>query len=709
MPNLWNRISKSFFTRSFIKTALWTVGAVLSFAALAFPLALRPSSFSLAPGTVSTQDIAAPYDYTYTSLILTQKARDAAAANVGIVYLPSDPSITRTQIDNLHIAINYITSVRSDAYATQQQKVIDLTSLKNVQLTQSISLSILALTDNRWQAVQQEALNVLEQTMRKTIRDYQVEDMRNSIPTLINFSFPEDQSKVIVALVSPFISANSLYSEDQTSQARQAAMEQVAPVTKTYAYGQSIINRGQIITPEQYEALTVFGLITPSNKSQDLLATGALTTSMFLFLFLYFRLRRSTIGSNLRHLAVIVFTFLLFLYGARLLIPNRAIMPYFYPLPAFALIIGTLVNFEAGIVLTLVLSIFAAYDIPYSLNIVVFYTISSLAGLLILGRGKRVSQFILAGLAVAATGSLIIVAYRLTDTSTDVIGLITLIVVTFLNGILSASAALLIQYLLSQSLGLTSALNLIELSRPDNPLLQYILQNAPGTYQHSLQVANMAEQAAEAIGADPLLSRAGALYHDAGKALNAQFFVENQVPGKIDAHDKIDPVITASTIISHVPDGVAIATKYRMPPRIKDFIREHHGTMITRYPYTKAVENANGILENVDIELFRYPGPSPRSKETALLMFADRCEATARAELPKDEESLRKLIKRVIDDCFTEGQLDQTNLTFRDLSRIESSFLKTLQNTYHPRIKYPELKPAEMVDESLKVEENQSK
>jgi putative nucleotidyltransferase with HDIG domain len=708
LPGLLNHIQKSFHARSVYKAGLLLIGGLLSFAAIALPLALRPASFALAAGTVSTQDITAPYDYTYTSLVLTQKARDAAAANVGVVYLPSDPSITRTQIDNLHIALNYISSVRADTYATPAQKAIDLSAIKNIQLTNAISNSILGLSDERWQSVQQEALNVLEQTMRKTIRDYQVQDMRSSIPTLISFSFPEDQSKIIVALVSPLITANSLFSEEQTALARQAAMEQVAPVTKTYAYGQSIINRGQIITPEQYEALQIFGLITPADKSQDFLATGALVLTMAVFVLLYFRYRAMAFTYSLRHLTVILITFLVFLYGARLLIPNRAILPYFYPLPAFVLIIGTLVNFETSMVLTLVLSILAAYNIPYSLTVVVFYSISSLAGLLALGRGKRVVQFLLAGLAVAVAGSLVIVAYRLTDTGTDTLGLLTLIAVTFLNGILSASAALLIQFLLSQLLGLTSALNLIELARPDNPLLQYILQNAPGTYQHSLQVANMTEQAAEAIGADALLSRAGALYHDAGKALNAQFFVENQVPGKVDAHDNMDPVITATTIIAHVTDGVALATKYRMPPRIKDFIREHHGTMITRYPYTKAVENANGVQEKVDIEKFRYPGPTPRSKETALLMMADRSEATARAELPKDEESLRKIIKNVIDDCLAEGQLDQTNLTFRDLSRIEASFLKTLQNSYHPRIKYPELKTVESVSEPQQVEEQKS-
>jgi len=509
--------------RAFYKVALWIVSSLLVFASIALPIALRPSSYAMTAGTVSTQDITAPYDYTYTSQVLTQKAGEAAAADVGNVYLPSDPTITRTQIDNLHIAINYITSVRADVYAPQEQKIVDLSALKNVPLNRSVIESILSLSDNRWQAVQQEALNVLEQTMRKTIREYQVQEMRNSIPTMINFSFPEEEAQIIVALVNPFITANSLYSEEQTNLARQDAMEAVAPVTKTYVYGQSIINRGQIITPEQYEALRVFGLVTPANRSQDLLAGGALTAVVAFFIFFYLRVRGLSLSSNLRHLTVIAVTFLVFLFGARLLIPNRAIMPYFYPLPAFALIIGALVNFEASFILTLTLSILAAYGIPYSLNVIVFYVLTSMFGLLVLGRGKRVTQFLLAGLAIAISGSLIIVAYRLTDSGTDTIGLLTLVVVSFLNGILSASAALLIQFLLSQLLGLTSALNLIEISRPDNPLLQFILQNAPGTYQHSLQVANMSELAAEAIGADALLARAGALYHDAGKAMNAAF------------------------------------------------------------------------------------------------------------------------------------------------------------------------------------------
>jgi len=241
-------------------------------------------------------------------------------------------------------------------------------------------------------------------------------------------------------------------------------------------------------------------------------------------------------------------------------------------------------------------------------------------------------------------------------------------------------------------LGLTTALQLMEISRPDHPLLQHLLRSAPGTYQHSLQVSNLAEQAAEAIGADTLLTRVGALYHDTGKASNPLFFIENQVPGKLNPHDDLDPLTSAATIIQHVSNGIMIGKKHRLPPRILDFIAEHHGTLITRYQYTRALEAAGGQAALPDPKMFRYPGPRPRTKETALVMLADGCEARARADLPKDEIELSALIKRVFDYCQGEGQLDDTRLTLRDLNIAAESFLNTLRGFYHPRIVYPDVK-----------------
>jgi putative nucleotidyltransferase with HDIG domain len=257
------------------------------------------------------------------------------------------------------------------------------------------------------------------------------------------------------------------------------------------------------------------------------------------------------------------------------------------------------------------------------------------------------------------------------------------------SGLASSSIALLSQYFLAQTLGLTTALQLIEISRPDSQLLQFFLRNAPGTFQHSLQVANLAEQGAELIGADALLTRVGAMFHDVGKAMNPMFFVENQPQGEVNTHDDMDPAEAAVTIIAHVNDGVALARQHRLPRRIDDFILEHHGTMITRYQYNQAVEAAGGDASKVDIEKYRYPGPRPRSRETALLMLADGAEARARAERPQDEETLRQIVVSTIESAQKQGQLDNTQLTLRDLGIIADSFVTILRGTHHPRVSYP--------------------
>ena len=225
------------------------------------------------------------------------------------------------------------------------------------------------------------------------------------------------------------------------------------------------------------------------------------------------------------------------------------------------------------------------------------------------------------------------------------------------------------------------------------------MQKAPGTYQHSLQVANLAEQAASAIGADALLTRVGVYYHDAGKSQNPSFFIENQPQGSLDSHDDMDPVIAAQTIIAHVTDGVKLAEKFHLPPRIQDFILEHHGTQLTRYQFNRALEQQKDNPDNVDKELFRYPGPMPRSKETGISMLADITEARFRSTPPSNEEEMVNLLDNIFDYVYREGNLNNTNLTLRDLTMIRESFQKTLMNTYHPRIPYPEDRPIASINQ----------
>ena len=678
------------FSRSAYRWILIIFTSILSFSSLILPIALRPAAFPIQVGQVSPNTIVAPTTLTFISEVQTNRAKNDAAKMVSNRYFPADPGITRTQIDNLQIALNFINSVRSDVYSTKQQKLDDLLKTKSLNLTEESANLILSLSDSRWQLIAQESIAVLEQVMRNTIRDEQINEYRSSLPSIISFGLTEDQSTLVRELVIPFITANSLFAEDETELARQKAIDSVEPITRTLVTNQTIVSRGQIVTEEQYEVLQFFGLVKPQSKTQDFVSATSIVLIMVFFVIFYFRHRRLSILHDLRSITVIAIGFLIFLFGARFLIPNRAIIPYFYPLPAFAIILATLFNLEIAIIFSLSLGMLAAFGLPNSLDLSLFYMITSFFAAISLGKGKRFTSFLYAALGIAVSGSLVLLAYKLTDPLSDMLGLATLIGVSFLNGIASASIALMIQYLLSQLMGLPTPLHLLDISRPDHPLQKYLLQHAPGTYQHSLQVSNLAERAAEAIGANPLLTRVGTIYHDVGKTSNASFFIENQIPGNINPHNDMDEILAAQTIIQHVKDGVKLAEKYHLPSRLKDFILEHHGTQITRYQYNRALSNNNNGETAIDPSLFTYPGPKPQSKETALLMLADGCEARARAELPANTEAISILVNKVFEHVLKEGQLDNSTLTLRDISTIKESFITTLSNLHHPRIQYPE-------------------
>jgi putative nucleotidyltransferase with HDIG domain len=678
------------------------------FLALFIPFSASLSKDRLQVGSVATQDILAPHDLSYFSAILTVAQRQQAAANVAPVYSQADTNVARRQLEHLRAALSFMTSVRSDGYASQQQKLADLTALESITLTQDTALSILNLPASSWQAVQQEAVVVLEQVMRNTIREDQLDEIRRGVPALISLSLPEDQANLVTGLVTGFVAPNSLYDASQTEAARQAAQDAIQPVTRSFVTGERIVPRGEVITPTDLEALSQFGLAQPQYTWQDLVSASALVIVAMAFLVFYLR-RNPSLTSGPQApgaLTLITLLFTVSLLTARVIGPGHTLIPYFFPFAAYSLLVAALLGAEPALISSLPLAFLITYGLPNALELTLYYILGSFFGVLTLGRGRRIINFFWAGLVVACSGTAVIVAYRLSQATTDWIGLATLIIIAFANGVASASITLILQFFLAQLLGMTTALQLMELSRPDHPLLQLLLRTAPGTYQHSLQVANLAEQAAERIGADALLARVGALYHDAGKAVNSVFFIENQIPGNLDPHDDLDPMVSAAMIISHVPEGLNLARKYHLPRRIQDFIAEHHGTMLARYQYNQAVEAFGTDESRVDREKFRYPGPRPQSRETALLMLADGCEARVRSERPKDEAELRAVIKSTIDNRVATGALNDTGLTLHDLEVIEDSFTTTLRGIYHPRIQYPSLESLpKTTEETIEVEQ----
>jgi putative nucleotidyltransferase with HDIG domain len=688
MPTFASLRKKS---RPIYLAALLVLCSGLTLLGLVLPFSTPLSQERLEAGLVAPQDILAPRNLNYKSAILTSAQRQQAAAEVAPVYTLADTSVARRQLEHLNAALTFITSVRSDGYASQSQKLADLASMDTITLTQDTALSILGLSAARWQAVQQETVVVLEQVMRTTIREDRLENARRSVPALISLSLPEDQANIVTALVTEFVAPNSLYDAAQTEADRLKAQAAVQPVSRSFVTGERIVQRGEIITPLDMEALDQFGMTQPAYRWQDLVAGIALTMVAMAFLVIYLKGKPSlTSGPQaLRALSLMTLLFIVFLLTARISTPGHTLFPYLYPFAAYSLLIATLFGAEPALISSLPLAVLITYGLPYALELTMYYVLSSFFGVLTLGRGKRITNYFGAGMVIACCGTAVILAYRLPQATTDLVGLASLAAIAFVNGVASVSITLILQYFLAQMLGMTTALQLIELSRPDQPLLQLLLHTAPGTYQHSLQIANLVEQAAERIGADPLLTRVGALYHDVGKIVNSVYFIENQFPGEVDSHDNLDPAVSAAMIISHIPEGLNLARKYHLPRRIQDFIAEHHGTMLTRYQYKRAVEVAGGDESCVDKEKFRYPGPPPQSRETALIMLADGCEARVRAEHPRDEAELRALIKSTIEHRVAIGALNDTNLTLHDLDVIEDSFTTTLRGIYHPRIQYP--------------------
>ena len=349
-----------------------------------------------------------------------------------------------------------------------------------------------------------------------------------------------------------------------------------------------------------------------------------------------------------------------------------------------------LVGAEVSVIGVLGLAVLISVMQNHSLEIALLVGVGGMMAALTLRRPERLNGYFMPGLLVAVANIAVIVVFYQGDfsfSSTASNNLGELIVYSLINGVLAATVALAGLFIVTMLFNLPTGLKLVELSQPSQPLLQRLLREAPGTYQHSLQVSNLAEQAANAIGVNADLVRVAALYHDVGKMVNPAFFTENQIEG-VNPHDKLDdPARSAAIIIDHVTEGDRIAAQYRLPGRMRDFILEHHGTQVL-YFYEQAVQRA-GSSEGVDKEQFTYPGPKPQTRETAIVMLADSSEAAVRSRKPTKKQDIADTIHQIIESKIQAGQLDKSGLTLNDIKIIKKVFVDMLQAVFHPRINYP--------------------
>jgi putative nucleotidyltransferase with HDIG domain len=386
---------------------------------------------------------------------------------------------------------------------------------------------------------------------------------------------------------------------------------------------------------------------------------------------------------------------------------DGVVAPYLVPTFAVGLLLSVLLDAGVASVATAMVAIMAGV-ITGSMDLAAYTFLGGLVGTIVIGRGERLSQFVQAGAAITVVNMAVVVAFTIITGADDLDIFLQLLAASAISAFGAAVAAAGTFAVLGSLFGITTSYQLLELANPTQPLLRRLLLEAPGTYHHSLMVGNLAEQAAEAIGADALVTRVAAYYHDVGKLYDPMVFIENQAGGD-NIHDEMAPVDSAAMIVGHVARGIDIAYQYKLPKAIIPYIPQHHGTALMGFFYAKARQNAAAeagapldstagreAADKVDPRRFRHAGPKPQTREAAILMLADSVEASVRSLASHDEPAIRLMVSQIISDRLIDGQFDECDLTLRDLDRIRESFIEQLLAMYHRRIAYPTNKIVEL-------------
>ncbi|HYX10398.1 MAG TPA: HDIG domain-containing protein, partial [Candidatus Acidoferrum sp.] len=673
-----------------------------------FALDLLPQRLVIAVGDVASADIVAPRADSYPSDILTADAREKASRDVDLVYDYSTEKATQIAQAQLAAFDREVRTIdRAFEDATKPDERATLLESAMPGLSEGARSTLEGLSKERWGAVRAEASRVLDLTERNELRDTAVQQAKSALTVQMSGGLNGDERTLAAELIAPLVTANSSYSVVQTNLARQDAAAAVAPVMVEYAQNETIVRHGEKVTPVALEAINHFGLTEARPDVARLVGWFLLSALIVGVLFGWiWRFRR-----QLWHRTNALVLIGLIVVGTTLLLKvtaGRHGLPFILPTAAAGMLLAILLDAGvATVVLALIALLGGAVNGPIgSLELMAYIFLGGMAGIVGIRRGDRFQVFIQAGLAVAIVNVLVVATYGFLGLH-DARGVIELMGASIVSAAGSAVAAVGTFAVLGSVFGILTVFQLLELANPSQPLLRRLLVETPGTYHHSLMVGNLAERAAEAIGADPLLTRVAAYYHDIGKLANPLAFIENQAGGE-NVHDQLDPETSAQILKQHTADGIDIAYKAKLPKSLIAFIPQHHGTAIMSYFYARArgmaaepyggPQTPDGARAAATVEerKFRHAGPKPQSREAALIMLADGVEASVRSLASRDEPAIRAMVARIIDERMNDDQFDECDLTLRDVEKIKEAFVQQLLGMYHQRIAYPQNKVVEL-------------
>lgn len=675
---------------------------IACFTLLIMLLHLNLRNLDLTVGQVSKMDIAAPRDVIDPEA--TRQAQNEAvdraleAAKQDIEYYMVDETVNLSVSVNLNRFFETVESFRqNDVKLSQPASEIPPGRFEGFfRETPPAQLlrDIIALTPERYQEFKENARQVLSDLeLNQKLTASKIETIEPILRNYFNLhQIAPELSPPLTVLVKVAIRPNLVLNTAKLDSLKRKVTTSVPPVIRHQR--ELLIGKNQIITQNDLDMLTDLHLVArESNRLLIFLSLSFFVLLLIGLVWIYIYQFHPGLFKQERLLYLLIMLTLLVVGLMKVMtLVDSTELPYLAPVSFVSMLIAILIEPQLAFAMTIVISLLGGVIGDYSLAITIFYFLSGVAAIFSLSHFQRQRDLVRSGFILMIVNGLTAIILNLLFRTSFTVPVVILAVI---NGFLSAVLAIGSIPFLEHIFKITSPIRLLELANPGNPLLRRLQIEAPGTYHHSIMVGNLAEAAAEGIGADVLWVRVGSYYHDIGKIKRPYFFVENQF-AQDNPHEKLNPSLSTLIITYHVKEGAEIGREHGLPDKLIEIIEQHHGTDLVRYFYKRASESLQGEKEALIEEDFRYEGPKPQSKEAALVMLADSVEAAVKS-LPKPTPAkIETVIHKIIQERLEDGQFDECNLTLKDLNLVKKSFIKVLGGLFHNRIEYPETVLKEM-------------
>lgn len=683
-----NDTEKNILKDKWKRIFLFAVAAILTY--FIIMTVVTPKRYNFIEGDIASVDIKAPRD------IIDEEATNAkeqeVAAKVEKKFtLKNEVKIEASQ--NIKSFFDKLINLKSSEI-DEKEKINELKKIEAFKLSDNQYKTLLELTVNKDTELQWIALAAIDKAYENQIEENSIEKIDEAKDTVEKYlkgqSLESNIEEIVQDMCDSQIHPNYFFDQAKTDESLKEALKSVSKVM--IKKNQIIVKEGEPITQRQISILTELGLLgdgVSKNYIYTYIITAFYVVFVFVLQYVYLKNEKKDIFNNNK---LILLTLLLNLFTLATTRVFEIASLFLIPIACSPILMSVFLDSKVSIIINLLNLLLVSVIVGFNPQIILIGIISIIIVAALL---KKVNQrndilyttmYLSISVAIVVLSSGILLSNNinkiLIDMTLSVLGALT-------SGILAIGLLPFLEYTFS----LVTNMKLLELSNPNSPLLKRLLMEAPGTYHHSIMVANLAEVAAEEIGANTMLTRVGAYYHDAGKIKRPFFFGENQLGG-VNPHNKISPSLSASIIISHVKDGLELAKEYNIPSAVSDMMIQHHGTTLVKYFYY-TLKNSSDNPESVKEEDFIYPGPKPQSREAAIIMMADSVEAAVRSIQEPTVEKIENMVNNIIKDKLDSGQLSECELTFRDLETIKSCFLKVLKGIYHSRIEYPKEKDKE--------------